>query len=122
MADFSGSPSDFRFVPTDELSHKDIFLRLGDIQGQLEFIRLMLETKRAELEAVKVRQTETEKRIAVGMFMVVTLGVFAPIIGAYAVSKMTIGLSDAEIHLIRKELDYLGQHPRPHDDTKHDLR
>lgn len=91
----------------DELTHKDIFVRLGEISAQIAALAAQVEIKRTDLESVKARLLEIEKRMAVGMFLVVTIGVGLPVVGTIASTFLKPGLTPQEVFELREELEAL---------------
>jgi hypothetical protein len=67
-------------MPSDEISHGDIYHKLGAVEGKLDAVIASAAEKRADLSEAFRRLGELEKRMAQGVILAVAVGILAPLI------------------------------------------
>ena len=72
---------------TPQPSHKDLYLLLGELSGQMKTVITMLNEKRVELSDIRVRVNELEKKGAVGLFLVIGLSLVIPTSVSYIMGR-----------------------------------
>ena len=64
--------------PADDVSHGDIYHKLGSLEGKLETVLIQLSEKRSDMAAVFARLREIETRVAIGVGLAVGLSFIIP--------------------------------------------
>jgi hypothetical protein len=63
-----------------EVSHGDIYHKLGALEGKLDAVMSSVSEKRSDLAEAFRRLTELEKRVAQGVILAVLIATIAPLI------------------------------------------
>ena len=64
----------------DDVSHGDIYHKLGSLEGKLETVLIQLAEKRSDITGVFSRLREIEARVSVGVGLAIGISVLIPII------------------------------------------
>lgn len=64
----------------DDVSHGDIYHKLGSLEGKLETVLIQLAEKRSDITGVFSRLREIEARVSVGVGLAVGLSFLLPLI------------------------------------------
>lgn len=64
--------------PADDVSHGDIYHKLGSLEGKLETVLIQLSEKRGDMAAVFSRLREIETRVAIGVGLAIGLSFLIP--------------------------------------------
>jgi hypothetical protein len=75
----------------DDVSHGDIYHKLGSLEGKLETVLLQLTEKRSDMAAVFARLREVETRVAIGVGIAAVLSFVIPILFTAAAPKLHLG-------------------------------
>lgn len=67
-------------MPNDEISHGDIYHKLGAVEGKLDAVIASVAEKRADLSDAFARLNELEKMMAQGVILAVAVGFLAPLV------------------------------------------
>jgi hypothetical protein len=67
-------------MPSDEVSHGDIYHKLGSLEGKLDAVILSDSQKRADISEAFKRLGDVEKRVAQGAILTVAVAIIAPLI------------------------------------------
>jgi hypothetical protein len=67
-------------MPSDEVSHGDIYHKLGALEGKLDAVILSDSQKRSDISEAFRRLGDVEKRVAQGAILTVAIAVIAPLI------------------------------------------
>lgn len=94
------------------LSHRDLYMRLGELMGQVESIRSLLEDKRKDMAWMANRINELEKKVAIGVFLAVVVSILLPVATTIAATYFTTTLSGEEISLLKDEIAALREMKR----------
>jgi len=65
---------------SDDVSHGDIYHKLGSLEGKLETVLIQLGEKRGDLSILFSRLRELESRVAVGVGIAVALSFSIPFV------------------------------------------
>lgn len=66
--------------PNDDVSHGDIYHKLGSLEGKLETVLIQLAEKRSDITGVFSRLREIEARVSLGVGIAVGLSFLLPFI------------------------------------------
>ena len=75
----------------DDVSHGDIYHKLGSLEGKLETLLIQLGERKSDLAAVFVRLREVETRVAIGVGIAAVLSFMIPLIFTAVSPKLHIG-------------------------------
>lgn len=75
----------------DDVSHGDIYHKLGSLEGKLETLLIQLGERKSDLAAVFVRLREVETRVAIGVGIAAVLSFMIPLIFTATAPKLHIG-------------------------------
>jgi hypothetical protein len=75
----------------DDVSHGDIYHKLGSLEGKLETVVIQLTERRSDIAAVFARLREVEIRVAVGVGVAAVLSFLIPLLVNAASPKLHIG-------------------------------
>lgn len=67
-------------MPSEEVSHGDIYHKLGTLEGKLDAVILSDSQKRNDISEAFRRLGDVEKRVAQGAILTVAVAVIAPLI------------------------------------------
>lgn len=87
-------------------------MRLGELMGQVESIRSLLEDKRKDMAWMANRINELEKKVAIGVFLAVVVSILLPVATTIAATYFTTTLSGEEISLLKDEIAALREMKR----------
>jgi hypothetical protein len=62
----------------DDVSHGDIYHKLGSLEGKLETVLIQLGEKRSDMGAVFTRLREIETRVSIGVGLAIGLSFLIP--------------------------------------------
>ena len=65
---------------SDDVSHGDIYHKLGSLEGKLETVLIQLGEKRSDLSILFARLREIESRVAIGIGIAIALSFSIPFI------------------------------------------
>lgn len=65
---------------SDDVSHGDIYHKLGSLEGKLETVLIQLGEKRSDLSILFSRLRELESRVAIGVGIAVALSFSIPFV------------------------------------------
>jgi hypothetical protein len=65
---------------SDDVSHGDIYHKLGSLEGKLETVLIQLGEKRSDLSILFARLRELESRVAIGVGIAVALSFSIPFV------------------------------------------
>lgn len=85
-------------------SHRDLYLMLGELSGQLKTVVTMLQEKRAEITELRTRVGELEKKAAVGVFLVIGISLIVPVTTTTITNSFTSQLPKDEVEEVRVQL------------------
>jgi hypothetical protein len=83
-------------MPEHEVSHGDIYHKLGALEGKLDAIVVSVAEKRTDLADAFKRLVEVEKRVAQGVILAVVIGFVAPILWSAVGARLHFGGPPAE--------------------------
>jgi len=75
----------------DDVSHGDIYHKLGSLEGKLETVVIQLTERRSDIAAVFARLREVEIRVAIGVGVAAVLSFMIPLLVNAAAPKLHIG-------------------------------
>jgi hypothetical protein len=75
----------------DDVSHGDIYHKLGSLEGKLETVVIQLTERRSDIAAVFARLREVEIRVAVGVGVAAVLSFLIPLLVNATSPKLHIG-------------------------------
>lgn len=64
----------------EQVSHGDIYHKMGVLEGKLDAVIVSVAEKKSDLGEAFRRLTELEKRVAQGVIIAVAVGVLAPLV------------------------------------------
>ena len=67
-------------APNDDISHGDIYHKLGSLEGKLETVLIQLGDKREDIAAVFTRLREVETRVSIGIGVASALSLLIPLL------------------------------------------
>lgn len=67
-------------VAGDEISHRDIYLKLGTLEGKLDAVMISVAEKKSDLDEAFRRIRLLESRVAQGVILIACLSVVAPLV------------------------------------------
>lgn len=67
-------------MAADDVSHGDIYHKLGSLEGKLETVVIQLTEKRADISGVFSRLREIESKLSMGVGIAIALSLLIPII------------------------------------------
>lgn len=82
----------------DDVSHGDIYHKLGSLEGKLETVLLQLNEKRSDMAALFSRLREVETRVAIGVGVAAALSFVIPFIVTASAPKIHLQHSAPIIH------------------------
>ena len=65
---------------TDDVSHGDIYHKLGSLEGKLETVLIQLSEKRSDLSILFSRLRDIESRVAIGLGVAIALSFSIPFV------------------------------------------
>ena len=74
--------------PADDVSHGDIYHKLGSLEGKLETVLIQLSEKRGDMAAVFSRLREIKTRVAIGVGLAIGLSFLIPFVINAAAPKL----------------------------------
>ena len=83
-------------MPEHEVSHGDIYHKLGALEGKLDAVMVSVAEKRTDLADAFKRLVEVEKRVAQGVILAVVIGFVAPILWSAVGARLHFGGPPAE--------------------------
>ena len=66
--------------PADDVSHGDIYHKLGSLEGKLETVLIQLGEKRSDLSILFSRLRDIENRVAIGLGIAIALSFSVPFV------------------------------------------
>ena len=66
-------------MPGDEVSHGDIYHKLGALEGKLDAVIVSVAEKKSDLSDAFRRLSDLEKRVAQGVILAVVIALIAPL-------------------------------------------
>lgn len=78
-------------VAADDVSHGDIYHKLGSLEGKLETVLIQLGEKRTDITGVFSRLREIENRVSIGLGIAIALSILIPIIVNASSPKIHFG-------------------------------
>lgn len=67
-------------MTSEEISHGDIYHKLGALEGKLDAVIVSVAEKKSDLGEAFRRLTDLEKRVAQGVILAVVIGMLAPLV------------------------------------------
>lgn len=86
-------------------SHRDLYLMLGELSGQLKTVVAILSEKRAEIVELRTRVGELEKKVAVGVFLVIGISLIVPVTTTTITNRFASNIRENDIEDITDKLD-----------------
>lgn len=83
-------------MPEYEVSHGDIYHKLGALEGKMDALIASVAEKRSDLAHAFTRLVEVEKRVAQGVILAVVIGLVAPILWSAVGARLHFGQQPAE--------------------------
>ncbi len=83
-------------MPEHEVSHGDIYHKLGALEGKLDAMIVSVAEKRSDLTEAFRRLGEVEKRLAQGVILAVVVSLVAPLLWQAAGPRLHFGQPPAE--------------------------
>ena len=74
--------------PNDDVSHGDIYHKLGSLEGKLETVLLQLGDRKSDLASIFSRLREIEIKTAIGVGIAIAFSVLLPFIVQAAAPKL----------------------------------
>lgn len=78
-------------MATDDVSHGDIYHKLGSLEGKLETVLIQLGEKRTDITGVFSRLREIENRVSIGVGLAIGLSILIPIVVNASSPKIHFG-------------------------------
>jgi hypothetical protein len=83
-------------MPEHEVSHGDIYHKLGALEGKLDAVMVSVAEKRTDLADAFKRLVEVEKRVAQGVILAVVISLIAPVLWSAVGARLHFGEPPAE--------------------------
>lgn len=78
-------------MPTDDVSHGDIYRALGVLEGKLDALGQTLNQRNAEFSVALTRITDLEKTVAKGLGVALTCSIVLPLLIAALAPRIQLG-------------------------------
>lgn len=96
-----------------EVSHKDLYIAIGELGGRIASMQELLRDKRADITALGDRLTtlettrivELEKKVAMGVIIAMVSSMILPIGISYSVAQYSNRFTDAETLQIKQMIE-----------------
>jgi hypothetical protein len=89
----------FAVPSNDDVSHGDIYHKLGSLEGKLETVLIQLSEKRTDMSGLFTRLSEIENRVSIGVGLAIGLSILIPIIVNASAPKIHFGHSEPPVEV-----------------------